>query len=432
MDVIKRMLLGGAALGGGTALVASLANYLSKLKEDDSSKDDDTLYVRRAPAEGVKEASMGGALALAGGALSTMGTYTLISKLYHALLKNQAQSELDKAQQVYLEAQGFTPVKNKSTEQEKKADFRGFSTGELLASLPVALPLLLALGSGVGAYKLLDKNFPKTTAKPKAPKRIEIVDDPEEEDVYGSEKAASFMDDDCLEFMIQQSLSNPAPVSDVNNLVHAIAGGDLPEFKKAASAVGFFNALNMVKGAAAREVDPLDKQLAVTYLSKSAEFKNQMAVLVAGEHAERFPVHYKQASALPEPVKDVLYKVACLLGCAIRAERAQELGVTMPEGETTMTKAAFLDTMTDAAASAVLGDLLSGKKKDLMVPTAKEDESADVTETSGEETGIEDPDSPSRQSVASKIKYISSAKSTKGFLDKLGGDEIDEVLLVNK
>ena len=67
-----------------------------------------------------------------------------------------------------------------------------------------------------------------------------------------------------------------------------------------------------------------------------------------------------------------------------------------------------------------------------MVPTAKEDESADVTETSGEETGIEDPDSPSRQSVASKIKYISSAKSTKGFLDKLGGDEIDEVLLVNK
>jgi hypothetical protein len=104
----------------------------------------------------------------------------------------------------------------------------------------------------------------------------------------------------------------------------------------------------------------------------------------------------------------------------------------MPEGETTMTKAAFLDTMTDAAASAVLGDLLSGKKKGLMVPTAKEEESADVTETSGEETGIEDPDSPSRQSAASKIKYISSAKSTKGFLDKLGGDEIDEVLLVNK
>jgi hypothetical protein len=81
--------------------------------------------------------------------------------------------------------------------------------------------------------------------------------------------------------------------------------------------------------------------------------------------------------------------------------------------------------------TSALEKLLTSKDGEVL-PSANEADSSESTDTSGEEVGIKDNDSPSRQSDASKVKYISSAKSTKGFLDKLGTDEIDEVLQANR
>lgn len=433
LDVIKRVMLGGAALGGGTALVTSLMNYLSKLNEKNTERDDDTLYVKRVPSPALsKEASLGGGIALAGGALSAAGTYALIKKIYNTILKNEAQKELDEAQRVYLETQGFTPT-------EKKAGFRGLNLGEILTSLPVAVPLLVALGGGVGAYKLLDKQFPSKVKKPRAPKRIEVIDDPEteEEDIYENEKMASCMESDCMELLTHLMSTTPGAVSDVNNLVHAVADGGLTEFKKAAAMVGFVPALGLVKGASAHAVDPMYKQLAITYLTKSAQLSNQYGVILASEFAEKYPTFFKQAAALPEEIQEPLYKIACLLGNAIRAERAQELGIVMPEGEETLTKTAFMDILAGDAAGVALEKLLTGKGKEKgkedLLPNANDADSSESTDTSGEEVGIsKDSDNPSRQSEASKIKYVSSAKSSRGFLDKLEPDEIDEVLQANR
>lgn len=426
LDIIKRVMLGGAALGGGTALVTSLMNYLKKLNENDTSGDDDTLYVRPTTPV-VKTASLGGGLALAGGALSAAGTYALIKKIYNSLMKAEAQRELDEAQKVYLETQGFTPT-------EKKADFRGFNLGEIATSLPVAVPLLIALGGAAGAYKMLDKQFPRKVKKPTAPKRIEVLDEPEvtEEDIYEQEKSASFMESDCME-LIAHLVSSPCDtmVSDANNLIHTVAGGGLTEFKKAASEIGFVPALGLTKGASYNHVDPLRRQFALTYLTKSAQFSNQFGVVLAGEFAERYNTFFKQAAALPENTRETLYKIACILGNAIRAEHSADLGLVLPEGEEELTKKAFMEALGEEAVASALEKLLTSKDGEVL-PSANEADSSESTDTSGEEVGIKDNDSPSRQSDASKVKYISSAKSTKGFLDKLGTDEIDEVLQANR
>lgn len=428
LDIIKRVMLGGAALGGGTALVTSLMNYLQKLNESKTDSDDDTLYVRQVNPT-VKSASLGGGLALAGGALTTAGTYALIKKIYNSIMKAEAQKELDEAQQVYLETQGFTPV-------EKKASFRHMNLGELVTSLPVAVPLLVALGGAAGAYKLLDKQFPRKVKKPAPPKRIEVIDEPEvteDEEIYENEKMASCMESDCME-LISHLVGVPGveSVSDTNNLVHAIAGGGLGEFKKTASMLGFVPALGLVKGASAHEVDPLRKQLALTYLTKSAHFSNQFGVVLAAEFAEKYPTFFKQAADMNENTRESLYKIACILGNAIRAEHAMEMGIVMPEGETSMTKKAFLESLGEDAAAIALEKLLASKDGEIL-PNANDADSSESTDTSGEETGEnDDKDNPSRQSDESKIKYISSAKSTKGFLDKLGTDEIDQVLQANR
>ena len=428
LDIIKRVMLGGAALGGGTALVTSLMNYLKKLNESKTDGDDDTLYVRQTSPV-VKSASLGGGLALAGGALTTAGTYALIKKIYNSIMKAEAQRELDEAQKVYLETQGYTPV-------EKKAGFRNMNLGELFTSLPVAVPLLVALGGAAGAYKLLDKQFPRKVKKPTPPKRIEVIDEPavtEDEEIYENEKAASFMESDCME-LISHLISAPGSsvVSDAANLVHAVAGGGLGEFKKAADAIGFVPSLGLVKGAAAHEVDPMKKQFALTYLTKSARFSAPFGVVLAGEFAEKYPTFFKQAASMDENTRESLYKIACILGNAIRAEHAMEMGIIMPEGEEVMSKKAFLDTLGEDAAVMALEKLLTSKNGEIL-PNANDADSSESTDTSGEETGENNSsDNPSRQSAASKIKYISSAKSTKGFLDKLGTDEIDQVLQANR
>ena len=61
-QLMRKYLVGGAAIGGGTALVTSLLNYLGTLKDEsnETEPDNDTLYLNlRKKRPAVKMASLG-------------------------------------------------------------------------------------------------------------------------------------------------------------------------------------------------------------------------------------------------------------------------------------------------------------------------------------------------------------------------------------
>lgn len=412
-DLIRKYMVGGAAVGGGAALVTSLVNYLRHLNATKTDKDDDTLYVYRDNPDGqIKSAVIGGGLAITGGLLSTIGAYALVKKIYSSIRKKEAQDELNNAQRAFLTSQGYKPTSKK--ELEKEASNKPMSVFEGVTSIPVALPLLLAIGSGVVAHKMLDKAFPTTKPKVKPPRRVEIIDRPpveEKEEVI--EKPAFVREDDGFEFLLRMLSLEKNASSDVCNLIAAIADGELPAFKNSVDTVGYMNALDTVKGASLRKINPFNKHMAITYLAKSAKLKYQTGVIAAGEFAEKHPHFYKMACALSEETKEDLYNIIQLVGHGVRSELSEELGINAPAES--LEKYALSDEVMES-----FMQLASSKGK----PAAKGD-SDESSGTSGEESGQPNPDSPSRQK---KTKFIASSKTGRGFIESVPDDIIDKIL----
>lgn len=457
-DLIRKFLIGGALLGGGTMLTADLVNWLGHLNKKKTEDDDDTLYVYK-DREQVKSAGVGTGIAIAGGLGSAIGSGLLVHHLYTKMRRNEAQEELDKAQHAFIGAQGYKDVKkkddkkkDKKTEKTKqdgemKKESSSLSMGETLMSAPVALPLLLALGAGITSYGMLDNAYPVKKRKAKAPRKIEIVEKPsEDQGEYATneeiEKPAAYGDDDAREFLVRMLYSNPGRNSDIADLVGAVAAGDGEDFKKTASSIGFVNAMDTVKGGRNRVPDPMSEHLAISYISKEASLKHQVGLVAASEFASRFPVIYKAACALDDSDKEVLYKVACILGCAIRAERSQELGVRPTKDM--LKNASIASTVDDITGELsvpeAIGMALQLKKKqnssdglteDDLEDAADEENSAtegdsdESTGTSGQEAGIHDPDSPSRKPAG---KIIASGKTARKLMDAVPPDVIDKIL----
>ena len=448
--IIKNYLIGGAALGGGAALLTSLINYMKHLKSnaEDSSADDDTLYVYKDA--GVQEKSATWAatgVGIAGGTAAALGTYALINKLYTMFRAKEAQEELDKAQHVFLNAQGYRDINDRKKkkadeaqdvedgEQEKSASDEGrpASLLENVTAAPIALPLLLTLATGIVTNEVLKSKYPTPKPKVKPPKRIEVVDKPaDDQDEFKSASAQEYMDDDAGEFLLRMALAQPCRNSDLNNIVKNAAMGGHIGFKDTVMTVGFGPALSMVKGASVQMPDPLAEHLAVCWLNKCARLKHNVRLVAAGEFAEQYPELYKQACNLPEPVKKDLYKIAGILGVAIRAERSQELGITADENSIT-TKQASAGQEED-----ILAELLSeiNKKKDDVADPTESDQAEPATEgdeyestgTSGEEAGISDPDSPSRPSPEKKLDFVRAGKTMRRFSKGDENDIIDDIL----
>lgn len=410
-DLISNYLLGGAATGGSIALATALVNYLRHLKNDadESDDDDDTIKIyKQAPQEKVAM-TLGGPLAITGGVVSAAGTYALVNKLYEMLRKKQAQKKLDEAQNIFLESQGYKKVDKKKKKDdddtdatEKSASGKGMSTSELGVSIPLALPLLMALGSGVVAHKLLNKSFPIKKREVQAPKRIEIVDAPKEEEEK-LDKAAGITDTDGFEFLLRTINMTKAASSDISNLIATTADGRLKDFKNTADILGFADALDTVKGASnAVEAGPLTEQMAISCLAKSASVGEQTKLLAAAEFAELYPAFFKTAANLSEKKKNALYKIACILGHAIRSEIAENAGI----------KPAPM------AKKADIGGALFESFLD--IPEEQELGSNDSTETSQEEAGLK---------KKKKSKFVYSSKRGFRMAKKLQDDDVIDKIL---
>ena len=154
-------------------------------------------------------------------------------------------------------------------ETEKSASGKPMSASELGISIPLALPLLMALGSGVVAHKLLNKSFPVKKKEVTGPKRIEIVDAPEEdEEEKLLDKEAGINDTDGFEFLMRTIAMAKSASSDVSNLIAITADGRLKDFRKVANAIGYADALDTVKGASKSvSAEPLTEQLAISCIA---------------------------------------------------------------------------------------------------------------------------------------------------------------------
>lgn len=333
-QLIKNYLIGGAALGGSAALATSLLNYLKTLKDEtaaeDSSKDDDTLYINmpQKTANDEKDFSFGnlqaGGLAMTGGVLSTLGTYALIRKLYQNMKQKQLQEQLDEAQQTFL---------GNAEEEAKQAAVgeanRPMGIGEFLTSVPVSFALLSALAGGALTNMALNKTFPRV--KPTAdlgPKKVVLrrpKEKEEDEEVLPEQEKMSHVTEDefhdGLELIVGLAMnSKSASNSELKDIVHAVAQGRREEFTTNLLEYGFDTAINLVKGAGDRELDLVSRQLAIGACVKSAALNPVISLLAAAEYNDMAPRFTKQAELLSDHNKVTLVKIASVLGKMNRAE----------------------------------------------------------------------------------------------------------------
>jgi hypothetical protein len=336
-QLIKNYLLGGAALGGSAALATSLVNYMKMLKADaapkDTSNDDDTLYVNvpGAPPKvaattpnnnpGMSDLSAGG-LALTGGTLGALGSYALVRKLYQNMKKKQLQEQLDKAQQTFLtDAQNEAAMKNAAA---MATQGHPMGLGEFISSSPVAFTLLSALAAGALTNTALDKTFPavKKNNNP-APKKVVLRRQPqppaEDEVIPDQEKIASD-NDNGLELLVGLAMHNikAASKSELADIVHAVAGGRHNELVHNLMEHGFDMAMSSIKGASEDKISEPHKCLAISICVKSAALNPVVTMLAAAEYTDMAPRLTKTAALQSDEDKDILVKIANILGAVNR------------------------------------------------------------------------------------------------------------------
>lgn len=466
IKTIARFMVSGGLMGAGVGGASALINYLRNLNRDTRSDDDDTLYIYRDPSavksaaadawshpieatgeaagrlakwlaatgwdvgkslvSGIGEGAGAAAdevsnmvanpttagLADVAALVSALGGYSLIKKLHAKYEKDKAQDELDKAQMTYLEGQGY-----KKASADEPVNLSGI---DHFGGLTVALPLILMLAAGAGTKKYLDMQYPITKKMPKEPRRIEVIDKPDSDAAEYDEPSETYNKTaSATELALHLIDQTGSDRSDVRNLISAIARDGVTEFKKAAQNAGFFNALELVKGASASESSPEARHVAITYLAHSPAMATQVGVVAAGEVAEMFPSLYKTAYALDEQTSAALVGVAEEVGSAIRAERAFDLGMFADD----VVKSAAAGAHSTNAADSMEKWLNANAGKLRPATRGDEDES---TGTSGEEAGIVDPNSPSRPTSMKQL--LMTGKTGRTHTDSSKLDVIDQFL----
>lgn len=393
LKILANWIAAGSALGGGSMLAAKLLHYLNESDpEKEKEEDDDTLYVyKKAEADdGQSDGTLGIALGIPGSVAAALGSAWLINKLYTDLRKKEAQRELDEAQRAVISASGMVPVDDmlkKSASGEGPLHVSNYAMGK---GSVLALPLLIALTTGIVSNALLESQFPLEKKKPSAPRRIELIDNETAKKLVAQrEKLASAVDDDAKELLVRMLHLSKCASSDIGNLVASIASQGATAFEKTASAAGFFGALDCAKGAAANaDYSDLAAHMAVAYVTKNAAYSPAIALTAALDYAELYPATFNACQKLPLNTKLGLCKIASLLGAGIRRSISEELNLTADTEETLVKKATSL--LLPSAVTVVydklqeLKDMREAAKKENLSEEEKESIKTKITATSSE------------------------------------------------
>jgi hypothetical protein len=318
-DMIAHYMLGGAGIGIGGGLLTSLINHFKTLnskaeKAEDTTADDDILYVNLKRRPDAKQAAIGTrAVAMAGGLITLPMAYAMVRKQYQAQKRKALQAELDEAQNAYLES--MVP-------ETKQAAF-GNTLDHLLES-PAALSLLLIASSGVLADRVLDKNFPAPKAPASLrPRRLVLRDEPPqtEDPAVVAEKQAN--EADAAEGMLALVLANKeaADKSGLGDLIKAAAAGRTQEILHA-SDEGPETLFSVVKSAGVDEpMTALQRDLATGWLVREPELAPLVKLAAAIEFVEAYPMAMVLARQATQEQADGLLKLAALYRQCYRAEQ---------------------------------------------------------------------------------------------------------------
>mgnify|MGYP001231331156 CR=1 FL=1 len=308
-DRVMKFLGGGALVGGGIASTLALYKFLSRLgdKRDSASNtsyDDDVMYINLPEKEAhTKEASNPDTALMSymGMVLAGYLGYKGVTHVFNKVRENQLQTELDQAQNVYLDRlQGGSLGKEASTKE-------AFSSGDKWGAGMMGVPLIIALMSAVMANKLLSKNRPplkRQGAKQKIKKLVirrskenapetpfdeEVDMDPTGEDLEGLMRTT----------MAKESRAIDSGYAD---LITKVANGGLDEFKDLVREYGFNDSLDMIKGARFEKASELKKSLAVSLVCNDPLLSEPLGLSLASEYHDMGPGICKAASNLEEPL----------------------------------------------------------------------------------------------------------------------------------
>lgn len=305
--LVAKLFAGGALTGAGLGAGSSVLRYLKSLEEQaqpDTSADDDVLYVNlrrkkkespdktRRPKSATSATFATGGLA---GILGAMLAYNQVRSAYQSARRKRLQTELDDAQQLYLDT-----LSSESDLSKAASDFGFLSKG--VGSAYLAL-LLAALGSGVAANQLLKKQFPAVQPGMRnRPRKIVVRSD---EDAPPSEVQTNLdVTPDHLEGLVRTTLDYPKSASvdgSLADLVGAVACGRTNELRAGILDVGADGVLDLVKGARSHDPGGLRHELAVTLVCCDPLISEAMSPLIAAEFLDGGGSGYaKLASALPE------------------------------------------------------------------------------------------------------------------------------------
>lgn len=270
-------LLKGSALGLGTALSLGLFKVLGgKHDIDPQTEDDDHIMYLR------KKSSISEGAAITAGIGGAVLSYLIGNKIVNYIRKKQAQKALDEAQQQAYNAQGYDVV--------KKANDNKGGVWDTVTTGGTALATLLMLSSGVATYAYLNAKYPidkkqfevnnPTTVKIiKGDNDVSYISDSEDQQLIEKiKKQASHME--VPAFMLCSMYKNASQAADV---VATVAQGNLDKFEKTVQDVGFFNAIDLIKGASELPTDPVNEAVSVIYCTKQASFNEQFKLLTAAE-----------------------------------------------------------------------------------------------------------------------------------------------------
>lgn len=292
-SLVLKMLAGGALTGGGLAAATSAFRHIDSLqhkvkRQQDTSQDDDILYLNLPP----KKASANAATFATGGLAGILGTYlayNLVRGQVQKMRKKELQKELDQSQQVYLG--GLTKQASQFPVVSKVV-----GTGYLAA-------LMAALGSAVITNRVLQKQFPaiKPPNRDK-PRKIVLRTGKEEAAVEAPDKVTPDMVEGMMHTHLQQTKA--ASESGFADLVAAAAQGRCNEIYNNSWDLDLM--FDTVKGARFTKVSSFHERLAVTWLSNQPQISAAITPLLAAELQTTTPGWHKLASHIEPEFHDDL------------------------------------------------------------------------------------------------------------------------------